>query len=249
MKVVLVTGAAKRLGRNIAEFFASAGWAVAVHYHHSATEAASFAASLPQARCYPLDLGAADADFAGLITQVVADFGRLDCIVNSAALFVEDGFTSFSPEAFERQQRVNFHAPIRLAAAFGDYLRAHDARGSVVNILDQKLDNLNPDYYSYTLSKLALKGSIRMQAMSAAPHLRVNAVAPGLTLLSGEQTQANFDRAHRMTALGQGTRPESVAAAVHFLAEAAQITGQILNVDDGQHLLPLARDVMFVVEG
>ncbi|MOA30248.1 short chain dehydrogenase [compost metagenome] len=135
-----------------------------------------------------------------------------------------------------------------LAAAFGQWLRRQDARGSVVNILDQKLFNLNPDYFSYTLSKLALKESIRLQAMAAAPYLRVNGVAPGLTLLSGEQTADNFARAHRMTALGEGTRPQSVAEAVHFLAEAAQITGQVLTVDDGQHLLPLARDVMFAVE-
>lgn len=248
MKVVLITGGAKRLGQAMAERFAVHGWQVCVHYHHSAGDAANLVARLPQARSYGLDLLAADADFAGLIAQVVADCGRLDCVVNSAALFEEDGFFELSPAAFDRQLAVNFRAPLMLTAAFGQWLRQQDARGSVVNILDQKLFNLNPDYFSYTLSKLALKESIRLQAMAAAPYLRVNGVAPGLTLLSGEQTADNFARAHRMTALGEGTRPQSVAEAVHFLAEAAQITGQVLTVDDGQHLLPLARDVMFAVE-
>lgn len=248
MNVVLITGAAKRLGQTIAEHFAASGWQVCVHYHHSAADAANLAARLPQARSYALDLGATTADFDGLLAQVVADCGRLDCIVNNASLFEEDEFGALSALAFDRQMAVNFRAPVMLAAAFGQLLRARAERGSVVNILDQKLFNLNPDYFSYTLSKLALKESIRMQAMSAAPHLRVNAVAPGLSLLSGEQSQQNFDRAHRMTALGEGTRPQSVAEAVQFLACATQITGQILTVDDGQHLLPLARDVMFAVD-
>lgn len=248
MKVVLVTGAAKRLGRTIAARFAAAGWAVAVHYRDSAAEAEALAASLPQARAYRLDLGAADADFAGLLAAVRQDLGGVDCVVNSASLFEEDGFGTMSPALFDRHMAVNFRAPVLLTAALASQLAAEGRQGSVVHILDQKLFNLNTDYYSYTLSKLALKESIRMQAMSAAPCLRVNGVAPGLTLLSGEQTEDNFRRAHRMTALGQGTRPESVADAVLFLAEAVQISGQILTVDDGQHLLPLARDVMFAVE-
>ena len=248
MKTVLITGGAKRLGQAIASHFAAQGWRVCVHYNRSVGEAETLVASLPQARAYGLDLASPQADFAGLVAQIVADFGALDCIVNNAAMFDEDGFFNLSAQAFDTQMAVNFRAPVMLAAAFGQHLQATAQRGSVVNILDQKLFNLNPDYFSYTLSKLALKESIRMQAMSAAPYLRVNGVAPGLTLLSGEQTQENFDRAHRMTVLGEGTRTQSVAEAVHFLATAMQITGQILTVDDGQHLLPLGRDVMFAVE-
>ena len=115
-------------------------------------------------------------------------------------------------------------------------------------MLDQKVYNLNPDYFSYTLSKLALERAVSLQAQSLAPTLRVNAVAPGLMYLSGPQTQDNFNRASQANLLRQPINPADVASSVVFLAGNASITGTTVRVDNGQHLLPLARDVMFVVK-
>jgi NAD(P)-dependent dehydrogenase (short-subunit alcohol dehydrogenase family) len=114
--------------------------------------------------------------------------------------------------------------------------------------LDQKVFNLNPDYFSYTLSKLALERAVSLQAQSLAPALRVNAVAPGLMYLSGPQTQDNFNRAASANLLRHSINPADVASSVVFLAGNASITGTTVRVDNGQHLVPLARDVMFVVE-
>jgi NAD(P)-dependent dehydrogenase (short-subunit alcohol dehydrogenase family) len=119
---------------------------------------------------------------------------------------------------------------------------------SLIHVLDQKVFNLNPDYFSYTLSKLALERAVSLQAQSLAPTLRVNAVAPGLMYLSGPQTQDNFDRAAKANLLRQAINPTDVANSVVFLAQNPSVTGTTLRVDNGQHLVPLARDVMFVVD-
>jgi NAD(P)-dependent dehydrogenase (short-subunit alcohol dehydrogenase family) len=129
-----------------------------------------------------------------------------------------------------------------------DTKQANSAKPSLVHVLDQKVFNLNPDYFSYTLSKLALERAVSLQAQSLAPTLRVNAVAPGLMYLSGPQSQTNFDRAAQVNLLQQAISPADVARSVVFLAESASTTGTTLRVDNGQHLVPLARDVMFVVE-
>jgi NAD(P)-dependent dehydrogenase (short-subunit alcohol dehydrogenase family) len=119
---------------------------------------------------------------------------------------------------------------------------------SVIHVLDQKVFNLNPDYFSYTVSKLALERAVALQAQALAPSLRVCGVAPGLMFLSGPQSQANFDQAGRVNLLRQATDPAQVAASCFFLANNPCITGVTLTVDNGQHLVPLPRDVMFVVE-
>ena len=117
-----------------------------------------------------------------------------------------------------------------------------------MHVLDQKVLNLNPDYFSYTLSKLALERAVALQAQALAPRLRVCGVAPGLMFLSGPQTQANFDAASRVNLMRQPIEPAQVAATCLFLAENPCITGMTLAVDNGQHLVPLPRDVMFVVD-
>jgi NAD(P)-dependent dehydrogenase (short-subunit alcohol dehydrogenase family) len=134
-----------------------------------------------------------------------------------------------------------------MAALHADGAAAH-TKPSVIHVLDQKVFNLNPDYFSYTLSKLALERAVSLQAQSLAPTLRVNAVAPGLMYLSGPQTQDNFNRAASANLLRQPINPADVASSVVFLASNASITGTTVRVDNGQHLVPLARDVMFVVE-
>ncbi len=116
---------------------------------------------------------------------------------------------------------------------------------SVIQLLDQKLINSNPDFLSYTLSKAALATSVELLAMDFAPYLRVVGLAPGISLPSGDQTEAGFMKAHQMTPLGKSSTPIDIARAAVFLAEANAITGTTLYVDGGQHLLPSTRDVMF----
>jgi NAD(P)-dependent dehydrogenase (short-subunit alcohol dehydrogenase family) len=135
-----------------------------------------------------------------------------------------------------------------LARALHAHLRDRGARGCVINLLDQKLVNPNPDYLSYTLSKAALAAATPMLALALAPALRVCSVSPGLTLPSGPMSEAEFARAHRMTPLQRASTPADLARAVRFLLESPAITGVDLLVDGGQHLLAQPRDVMFLAQ-
>ncbi len=251
--VALVTGAARRLGRAIALELAAHGFDLALHYRHSAEQAEEVAARVralgAQAWLLQADL-ADEAAVNALVPQVVAAAGRIDAVVNNASLFEHDTVASFGHAAMERHGRANTAAPILLARA----LHAAVSRpghpsglGCVVNLLDQKLWNPNPDHLSYTLSKIALEGATTLLAQALAPRVRVCGVAPGLTLRSGDQTEAEFEAAHRLTPLGRGSSAEDIAQAVRFLLQAPAVTGTTLLVDGGQHLQPSARDVMFAV--
>jgi len=251
----LITGGSVRLGREIGLAFARAGWHVACHYNHSDAEAHALCAEL---RTLGVDALAVQGDLEdeascqSIFDTTVAITGTaLQCVVNNASLFVPDEGADFDEAQALAQIKVNLMAPMR----FGKWMAALHANGataqtkpSVIHVLDQKVFNLNPDYFSYTLSKLALERAVSLQAQSLAPTLRVNAVAPGLMYLSGPQTQDNFNRAADANLLRQAINPADVASSVVFLASNASITGTTVRVDNGQHLVPLARDVMFVVE-
>lgn len=246
-KVILITGGAKRVGRALVQHFHDLGWWVCIHCHQSTEAAAALSNSLPNSAVYTLDLAQEYDGFTALIETVYRRHGRLDALINNASRFEPDHFDDFNPEHFNTQMQVNFRAPIYFSTAYGAALKQRGKEGVVLQVLDQKLFNLNPDYYTYTLSKLALKQSIRMSAMAAAPHLRINAIAPGLSLISGDQSPENFAQAHAKTALGRGTNCTDLAAAAEYLINARAVTGQIITVDNGQHLIPLDRDVMFTV--
>jgi NAD(P)-dependent dehydrogenase (short-subunit alcohol dehydrogenase family) len=149
--------------------------------------------------------------------------------------------------------QINLAAPILLSQLMFEYHKSQINKAgesdlsipSVIQLLDQKLINLNPDYLSYTLSKAALLTSVEMLAVDFAPNLRVIGLAPGITLTSGDQTEAGFTQAHQMTPLGKSSTPIDIAKAAVFLASSNAITGTTLYVDGGQHLLPSSRDVMF----
>ncbi len=247
--VALVTGAARRIGRAIALELAAQGWDVAVHCHRSfkdAEDTAAQAAALgARAEVFTADLADASACEA-LVPAVLLRCGRLDAVVNSASLFEYDDVAGFSLSMMERHWRANTAPAIVLARALHEHVVQRAATGCVVNLLDQKLANPNPDYFSYTLSKAALDAATTMLAQALAPRVRVVGVAPGITLQSGEQTQAAFEQAHKVTPLGRSSTAADVAAAVCYLAEAGAVTGATLLVDGGQHLLPLPRDVMFL---
>jgi NAD(P)-dependent dehydrogenase (short-subunit alcohol dehydrogenase family) len=168
-------------------------------------------------------------------------------VVNNASRFAYDDAASFGHAEMEAHWRVNTAAPILLAHALHTHLAARDAQGCVVNLLDQKLANPNPDYLSYTLSKAALDSATVMLAQALAPRLRVCGVSPGVTLLSGDMSDADFEAAHRMTPLQRSSTPADIAAAVRYLLGAPAVTGTTLLVDGGQHLAAQARDVAFLV--
>ena len=195
-----------------------------------------------------------DADFEdetavrGLLPRVVAHFGRVDAVVNSASLFEHDDAATFTFAALEKHLRSNTAAPVLLAQALhlhvADRVAAGeaDAQGAVVNLLDQKLWNQNPDFVSYTLSKAALEAAGTMLALALAPRVRVVGVAPGLTLTSHMLSDEKFAQLHALSPLGRSSTPEDVAATVKFALENRSITGTTLLVDGGQHLMKFDRD-------
>jgi hypothetical protein len=243
--VALVTGAAQRIGRAIALDLAAQGWDVAVHYRHSVAAAVQTVAAAREsgarAEAFAADLSD-ESEAVALIPTVAEAFGRLDAVVNNASLFEYDDVGSFSSAAMERAWRANTAPAVLLARA----LHQLGGSGAVVNLLDQKLWNPNPDYFSYTLSKAALEAATTLLAQALAPRVRVCGVAPGVTMLSGEMSGAEFEQSHRMTPLQRSSTPADVARAVRFLLESPAITGTTLLVDGGQHLQPQSRDVMFL---
>lgn len=250
-KVALVTGAAKRIGRTIALALADHGWDIVVHYGHSHAEALATVKEVEargrRAAAVQCELANADA-VADLFAKAAAALpGRLVCVVNNASLFEFDSAADFSPAALARHMQANLAAPLVLAQAL-HAATADDEQAVVINLLDQKLFNLNPDYLSYTLSKAALQTATVMLAQALAPKLRVVGLAPGITMVSGDQTEAEFAKAHQATPLGRSSRPEDIAATVCFLVDAPAITGSTVLVDGGQHLIPLHRDVMFLAK-
>lgn len=252
--VVLVTGAAKRIGRQIALTMAERGWDVVVHYGQSQQEAlevvAQIAAMGRRAIALQAELGD-ETQVRMMVPRIVQQMGSLRCVVNNASLFEADTALDFSGACLDKHMHVNLMAPVLLAQALYA-AQAEDAPAglaSVVNILDQKLANLNPDYMSYTLSKAALQTATTTLAQALAPRVRVVGIAPGLSLVSGVQTEEEFQRAHSLTPLGQASTALEVAEAVAYVAQARAITGTTLLVDGGQHLLPSHRDVMFLTQG
>jgi NAD(P)-dependent dehydrogenase (short-subunit alcohol dehydrogenase family) len=244
-RTVLVTGSAKRLGREIALALARAGWQVGVHYRGSATEATQTVADCQQAggqaHAFEADLSQ-EAAARELVPQVVAHFGRLDAVVNSAALFEHDTATSFSYAQLEQHLRINTAAPIMLAQALHTHAQARGGEGVVVNLLDQKLWNQNPDFLSYTLSKAALEAANTMLALALAPLVRVVGVAPGLTLTSNYLSPEKFETLHQLSPLGRSSTADDIASAVKFALDNRALTGTTLLVDGGQHLQRFSRD-------
>ena len=251
LPTVLITGAARRLGREMALALAAAGWQVAVHYRGSADEAQTTVADCTQAGRGGARFAAFQADLSdeaatrALLPQVIAHFGAVDAVVNSASLFEHDDATTFSYGAMQAHLAANTGAPVLLAQALHAHLverGADGANGVVVNMLDQKLWNQNPDFFSYTLSKAALEAATTMLALALAPQLRVVGVAPGLTITSHMLSDDKFQQLHRLSPLGRSSTAADVVGAVRFALENRSITGTTLLVDGGQHLMKFDRD-------
>jgi NAD(P)-dependent dehydrogenase (short-subunit alcohol dehydrogenase family) len=249
--VVLVTGAARRLGRAMALDLAAHGFDVAVHYRGSEADAQATVGELralgAQAHAFRADLSDEPACRA-LVPAVTAHFKRLDAIINSASTFEYDDPASFTVAAMEKHWRANTAPAILLAQALHAHLDGCSETGCVVNLIDQKLWNPNPDYFSYTLSKAALQSATVMLAQALAPRVRVCGVAPGVTLVSGPMNADEFTAAHKMTPLERSSTPDDIARAVRFLIESPAITGTTLLVDGGQHLTAQPRDVLYLAQ-
>lgn len=241
-RTVLVTGGAKRLGAAIARGCAAAGWRVVIHYGSSGVEAAALAAEIDGVFVSGdlADTGAAANLFARAVRSAG---GPIHALVNSASLFEEDRPEAIDADLAARLYAINCTTPAILAGALAAQGEIQD--GAVINLLDQKIANPNPDFFSYSLTRYALAGATEMMAMALAPRIRVNAVAPGLTLPSGDQTADEFAAVASENLLRHPVGAEQVAAAVVYLLDAVSVTGQTLFVDSGQRFLKRDGDVMF----
>jgi NAD(P)-dependent dehydrogenase (short-subunit alcohol dehydrogenase family) len=249
-RAALVTGGAKRIGRAIARALARHGYAVAVHARRSRNEAEELCAEIASSG------GRAVALFADLsnhnnvrrlIPQAAAAVGPLSLLVNNAGEFEPDEIFDLDRAGFDRHFAINLRAPLFLAQAFAAQVPS-GAAASIVNLTDQRVFKLTPKFFSYTLTKSALATATVTLAQALAPHVRVNAVAPGPTLASARQDPSTFARQAAALPLRRGPSPEDVAEAVLYLAAANSVTGETIVVDGGQHLAWRTADAADVEE-
>lgn len=245
--IVLVTGAARRIGAGIARHLGRHGWDVAVHHHHAPAEAEAVAADVRAAggRACVLagELEAPETPAALIAGARDALEGPVRAVVNNASRFAFDRLPLADFALLDSHMRINLGAPVLLAQALAAQADLDD--GAVVNLLDQKVGNLNPDFFTYSCSKIALAGATEMLARALAPRIRVNAVSPGLTLPSLGQSEAEFAETARQNLLGRAVALEDIAATVAHLLACRSITGQNIFVDCGQRFLARDGDVMF----
>ncbi len=245
MRRVLVTGAARRIGAAIAEALAADGWHVVIHCNNSAADAHALAARIATAggQCSVVQ---ADLGRRGAVPALMAQAGDLDALVNNASSFRYDSLEVMDAASWDAHLGPNLEAPTFLAQAFA---RSRAGRpGSIINMLDHKITALNPDFFSYTVAKIAHAGVTRLLAQALAPvGITVNGIAPGITLLSGKQTQAGFERAWTAPPLGRSSTPAELVAACRYILATPSLNGQILVLDGGKSLLGRQRDVAFEV--
>ena len=245
MKNVLVTGAAKRLGRAIALDLAQAGWNVAIHYNGSEAEAQSTADAAGKfgvkAEILQADLSK-EAETATLVSRAVAAIGPLTALINSASLFENDDWQSATRKSWDDHIEVNLRSPLLLSQLFATQLPAGQ-NGNIINLIDQRVLKPTPQFLSYSVRKAGLYWLPTTLAQGMGPNIRVNAVGPGPTLKNPRQSDADFDRQRDATILKRGAEPADICAAVRYLLDAPAVTGQMIAVDGGQHLIWQTPDV------
>jgi NAD(P)-dependent dehydrogenase (short-subunit alcohol dehydrogenase family) len=249
-KAVLITGAARRIGRRIALDMAAEGWAVVIHYNESAADAASLVEEIKagggRAASLMSDLSEPNAP-GDLIANASRPFGVLTCLVNNASRFEPDEVGSITPGSFAAHLDTNLRAPVLLSQAFAGGLPS-EATGNIVNIIDQRVWKLNPRFFSYTVSKAALWTVTRTLAQALAPRIRVNAIGPGPALPNIRMDEKEFIKQSSLTLLKRGTSPEEISEALRFILSSPAMTGQMIALDGGQHLVWQTADVMDVKE-
>jgi NAD(P)-dependent dehydrogenase (short-subunit alcohol dehydrogenase family) len=238
LKSVLVTGAARRIGRAIALDLAKAGWTVAVHCNRSVEQAHAVVDEISalggKAAVVCADL-AVEEGAEGLVAQANEAIGPLSCLVNNASVFEKDTPETATRESWESHMQVNLRAPFQLVQGFVRQ-RPADVEGNIINLIDQRVWNVTPFFTSYTVSKVALWGLTQNLALALAPSIRVNAIGPGPTLASTHQTAEQFERQWSVQPLARPVMPEEICRAVQFVLDAPSMTGQMIVLDGGQHL-------------
>lgn len=245
---VIITGAGKRIGAVLARAFGAAGWHVVIHVHHSPDAAHALAATLPSAEVVQCDLLDGEAALA-MVADVAARLDDWQVLINCAAVFRYDDGSGIDPGVFAEAITVNAETPTRLAQAFLAQARAKGGK-RVIQFLDQKLLNPNPDFFSYTMAKQAFAAGVTMLAMAQEdPAARVYGLAPGAMMASFDQREEEHEASGRMNLLERLTEPQELAEAALFLAEGWAASGETLYIDSGQHLLSQPRDVLFMARG
>jgi len=239
-RTAIVTGGAKRIGAELVRALAADGWHVLIHFHNSHAEAEALAAEVGHASMVRADL--ADPAAADTILNAAEGLPPLRLLINNASIFAHDDIADFTPQSWAAHLDVNLRAPALLSRAFA----ARGGRGLIVNMLDAKLASLNPDFFSYTISKIGLGGLTELCARAFAPGIRVCGIAPAVTMVSGPQSRANFDKVRTMNALGRGVDVAEIVGALRFIIATPTLTGHTILLDGGQHFLSLPRDVQFL---
>jgi len=237
-KTALVTGAAKRIGRAIACDLAAAGWSVAIHYFRSRNDAEAVADEIKRSGGQAVAIGGdlSDEDAAiQLVAQARDALGPLSCLVNNASTFERDTVATATRKTWDEHMEVNLRAPFVLSQAFVGQL-PDGLEGNIINVIDQRVWNLTPDFTTYTLSKAGLWGVTQILARALAPRVRVNGVGPGPTLQSVHQTSDEFADEWRAMPLQRQVIPDDVSKAVRFILDAPTMTGQMIAIDAGQHM-------------
>jgi NAD(P)-dependent dehydrogenase (short-subunit alcohol dehydrogenase family) len=248
IKTVLITGAAKRLGRAIALDLARHGWNIALHYNSSEKEAR---ATCEDARTAGVKVTLLEADLmqedqtAALIPRAVKELGPLTALVNSASLFENDEWVSVTRESWDKHMEVNLRAPFVLSQTFAKQLPL-GMSGAIVNIVDQRVLKPTPQFLSYSLSKAGLHWLNTTLAQALGPRIRVNAVGPGPTMRNARQSETDFQRQREATILKTGAAPQDICDAIRYLLVAKAVTGEMIAVDGGQHLAWKTPDVNVV---
>jgi NAD(P)-dependent dehydrogenase (short-subunit alcohol dehydrogenase family) len=245
-QTAIVTGGAKRIGAAIVRALAADGWHVVIHCNTSVAEAEALAAQVGNALVVAADL--ADPAAAEVIIGAARGLPPLALLVNSASRFDYDRLEDFTAAGFDTHMAVNLRAPALLTRAFAAALPEAAEPALVINLLDAKLSALNPDFFTYTLSKIGLAGLTEMTARSYAPRLRCAGIAPAVTLVSGPQSRENFEAVHAMNPLRRGVAVEEIVAALRFIVATPTFNAQTLVLDGGQRLLGLPRDVAYMVD-
>ena len=242
----LITGAGRRIGRALALAMAKAGYDIAIHHLHSEDDARSLAAEIAALgrRAEPLKADLAnDAQAHGLVAEARKVLGPVTLLINNASIFEDDRIETFDSQTWRRHMEINLHAPLTLSQAFAADL-PQDRSGLIINLLDQRVWNPNPQFFSYSLSKAALWSATRTLAQALAPRIRVNGIGPGPTLPSIHQTADAFQAEAANVPLRHRADPSEIVAAALYLIDAPSVTGQMIAVDGGQHLAWLTPDIV-----
>jgi len=244
-QLALITGAAVRIGKAIALHLARRGFSVAIQYRSSKEEAEATVAAIRElgveSACFQVGL-AEHAAVEALFPAINRAMGPVTCLINNASYFADDRIESMTEEGWDTHMAINLKAPVFLAQAFAAQLSGGDT-GNIINIIDQRVLRPNPHFFSYTLSKSALWAATKTMAQGLAPRIRVNAIGPGPALPSVYQSAEDFEHESRSTVLGHGTTPEEIANAVSFILNSPAMTGQMIALDGGQHLLWQTPDI------